>query len=140
MEGDYNIFYNNIVLVPFIAYFISVILKAIVTRYSGWKPTIWIALESWGMPSSHTPIVISLTSAIALKFGLSSDFFALALTYSAIIIYDAINVRYQAWLHAGAINERLWEKRFKESLGHLPSEAFAWAALGAFVSLILYFI
>jgi acid phosphatase family membrane protein YuiD len=49
----------------------------------------------------------------------------LSLAFTVIIIYDAINVRFEAGEHAKAINEFLKQKRFKESLGHLPSEAFA---------------
>ncbi len=92
------------------------------------------------MPSVHSAIVVSLATAIALKYGVSSDYFALAMTFTVIIIYDAINIRFEAWLHAGAINERLWEKKYKESLGHLPSEAFAGSILWIIVSVVLFYI
>jgi len=59
---------------------------------------------------------------------------------TVIIIYDAINVRFEAGLHAEAINQAIGEKRFKESLGHLPSEAFAGSVLGIIVAVILFYI
>jgi acid phosphatase family membrane protein YuiD len=62
------------------------------------------------------------------------------MAFTVIIIYDAINVRFEAGQHAVAINESLWEKKFKESLWHLPSEAFVWSLLGLVVALILYLI
>jgi acid phosphatase family membrane protein YuiD len=82
--------------------------------------------------------VVSLTTAIALKHWINSDIFALAMAFTGLIIYDAINVRFEAWLHASAINEHFWEKKFKESLGHLPSEAFAWSMVGIIIALILF--
>jgi acid phosphatase family membrane protein YuiD len=48
------------------------------------------------MPSVHSSVVVSLTTAMALKHGLGSDHFALAMAVTVIIIYDAINVRYEA--------------------------------------------
>jgi acid phosphatase family membrane protein YuiD len=62
------------------------------------------------------------------------------MAFTVIIIYDAINVRFEAWQHAIAINKSLWEKKFKESLWHLPSEAFAWSLLWIIVALLLYYI
>jgi acid phosphatase family membrane protein YuiD len=60
------------------------------------------------------------------------------MAFTGLIIYDAINVRFEAGLHASAINQALWEKKFKESLGHLPSEAFAWSMVGIIVAVILF--
>jgi acid phosphatase family membrane protein YuiD len=62
------------------------------------------------------------------------------MAFTVIIIYDAINVRFEAGLHASAINEHLWEKKFKESLWHLPSEAFAGSMVGILVALALYYV
>ena len=52
------------------------------------------------MPSAHTAVTVSLTMALALKYGVLNDLFALALTFTVITIYDAINIRYEAGLHA----------------------------------------
>ena len=92
------------------------------------------------MPSVHTSVVVSLATAFALKYGVASDYFAIVMAFTVIIIYDAINVRFEAGLHAEAINKAVGEKRFKESLGHLPSEAFAGSLLGIMVAIILYFL
>ena len=92
------------------------------------------------MPSVHSSVVVSLTAALALKYGFSSDYFAIAMAFTVIIIYDAINVRFEAWQHAVAINDSLWEKRFKESLGHLPSEAFAGSVTWILVAVLLFMI
>jgi acid phosphatase family membrane protein YuiD len=135
-----NVFYDNIILIPTIAFFIAVIFKWFVVKVKTWKLNLGRALWSWGMPSVHTWVVISLATAFALKHWIASDFFAIVMAYTAVIIYDAINVRFEAWLHAEAINKSIWKKKFKESLWHLPSEAFAWSILGIFVAVILYYL
>lgn len=76
------------------------------------------------MPSGHSALVTSLATAIGLKHGFGDDLFALSLVVAAIVIYDAMNIRFQSGLHARAINTLSQEQRFNESLGHLPSEAF----------------
>jgi uncharacterized protein len=48
------------------------------------------------MPSAHSAVVVSMTTAIALKYGMTSDLFAIAFAFTMIIIYDAINVRFEA--------------------------------------------
>ncbi len=92
------------------------------------------------MPSVHSSVFVSLATAIAIKYWINSDLFAIAMSFTVIIIYDAINVRFEAWQHAIAINESLWEKKFKESLWHLPSEAFAWSILGMLIAVIIFYV
>jgi acid phosphatase family membrane protein YuiD len=48
------------------------------------------------MPSAHTAVAVSLTTAIAIKHGIWSDLFAISMAFTIIIIYDAINVRFEA--------------------------------------------
>jgi acid phosphatase family membrane protein YuiD len=70
--------------------------------------------------------MVGITSGIGLQYGVQSPHFALAFSISLIILYDALNVRYQAGLHAKALNSILsdTDKRFNESIGHTPLEAF----------------
>lgn len=69
--------------------------------------------------------------------------FALALVFSTIIIYDAINVRFEAGLHAKALNQLRCAKEerknynFNESIGHLPEEAFVGSIIGIIVAIVL---
>ena len=74
-----------------------------------------------------------------LKHGFFSDEFLMSIVFSIIIIYDALNVRYQAWLHAQLLNEIIAKKdiQLNESIGHLPSEAIVWAIIGAATALAL---
>jgi len=119
---------------------LSVIIKGVIIKYSTGSYNLERSLWSGGMPSVHSSVVVSLATAFALKFGIYHDLFAIVMWFTVIIIYDAINVRYEAGLHAKLINERLWEKRLKESLWHLPSEAFAGSLLGIVVAVLLFYI
>ena len=132
-----NIFYDNIISVPVVSFMLAVLAKGIIVKLSSWKWSASRALGSGWMPSVHSSVVVSLAAAFAIKYWVQSDLFAIVMAFTVIIIYDAINVRFEAGLHAEAINKAMWEKRFKESLGHLPSEAFAWSLLGILVAIIL---
>lgn len=134
-----NIYYDNLILVPAVAFVVTVLLKWIFIRIKTWKINIAWSLWSGWMPSVHSSVVVALATAVAIKYWINHDLFAISMAFTVIIIYDAINVRFEAWQHAMAINESLWEKRYKESLWHLPSEAFAWSMLGIFVAIILYY-
>ena len=137
---EYNFFYEHLLLVPAITFVITVFLKWIFVKLKTWKVDLSRSLWSWWMPSVHSSVVVSLATAIAIKYWVNHDLFALAMTFTVIIIYDAINVRFEAWQHAIAINESIWHKKFKESLWHLPSEAFAWSLLWIFVAVIISYI
>lgn len=132
-----NFFYEHLILIPFIAFVLSVFVKWLFVWIFTWKIDISKALWSWGMPSAHSAVVVSLATAVAIKHWVTSDFFAITIAFTGIIIYDALNVRFEAGLHASTINDFLWEKRFKESLWHLPSEAFAGSILWIIVAVIL---
>jgi hypothetical protein len=100
-------------------------------------------LGSGGMPSVHSALVTSITTALGIKYGVFSDIFSIALVFSMIIIYDAINVRFEAGLHAKALNqlkcnrETARDYNFNESIGHLPGEAFAGSIIGIIVAIVL---
>lgn len=137
---EYNIFYQNLLLIPAITFFVTVLVKWIAVRVQTGKIDLIRSFWSGWMPSVHSSVVVSLTTAIAIKHEITSDLFAMALAFTMIIIYDAINVRFEAGLHASAINQHLWEKKFKESLGHLPSEAFAGSVLWIFIAFVLFYV
>lgn len=103
----YNFFYETIIMVPAVTFVLSVLIKGGVVKFSTGKWDIERALGSGGMPSVHSSVVVSLATAFALKYGIHSDFFAIVMGFTVIIIYDAINVRFEAGLHAKAINEEL---------------------------------
>lgn len=137
---EFNSYYQNLILVPAVAFVVTVFLKWISVKIKTWKIDISAALWSGWMPSVHSSVVVALATAVAIKYWPWHDLFAISMAFTVIIIYDAINVRFEAWQHAMAINEFIWEKKFKESLWHLPSEAFAWSILGIVVAVVLYYV
>jgi acid phosphatase family membrane protein YuiD len=58
-----------------------------------------------GMPSSHSAMVVALTTSIFMTEGLSSLAFAISLTFSLIIMHDAMGIRRAAGRQAEVINE-----------------------------------
>lgn len=113
-------------------------------------------LGSGGMPSSHTAFVCSALVAVARKLGVGSPEFALIFILSAVVIYDAMGVRYAAGLHAKEINrmnkylddisihsqyeiktEDKNKKELKEFLGHTPLEVLGGVLLGILVALVV---
>ena len=96
-------------------------------------------LGSGGMPSVHSALVTSLTTAIGIKYSVGSDLFLVCLVFACIIIYDAINVRFEAGQHAKALNKLTHGENytFNESIGHLPKEAFIGSCLGILTAIAL---
>ncbi|MDD5377028.1 MAG: divergent PAP2 family protein [Candidatus Gracilibacteria bacterium] len=137
-----NFFAHYIILIPILSWVTAVTLKGVYglhTRSFSVRQT----LGSGGMPSVHSALVTSITTALGIKYGVFSDIFTIALVFSMIIIYDAINVRFEAGLHAKALNQLKCNKEtsrdynFNESIGHLPEEAFAGSIIGIIVAIVL---
>lgn len=59
---------------------------------------------SGGMPSAHSSTVCAASAAAFRVCGGDSPVFALAALITIIVVYDALNVRYAAGLHARELN------------------------------------
>lgn len=109
--------------------------------------------ESGGFPSSHTSMVVGLSTAIALKEGFDSTAFFIAAVFSLITIYDAANVRYYAGqniaitrqlikdfeqLTQTKLSDPVYLMKFKTVLGHKWIEVFGGIVLGIIVPVILF--
>ncbi len=104
---------------------------------------------SGGMPSSHSAFVTSLSVMIGLKYGFSSDIFAIVIVFSLITMYDATGVRRAVGKQAAVLNQLILHltnkeekeiiyEELKELVGHTPIEVIAGAVLGLFIALSLY--
>jgi len=102
-----------------------------------------------GMPSSHTSMVLALTSSVGLSNGWDSGIFAIALVFSIIVMYDAAGVRQSAGKQAKVLNlmmedlftkKKINEMRLKEFLGHTPLEVISGALLGIFFAFAYHLI
>lgn len=99
-----HFFAHYIILIPVLSWFTAVVLKGFYGLHTG-KFSLSQTLGSGGMPSVHSALVTSITTALGIKYGVFSDIFTIAIVFSMIIIYDAINVRFEAGLHAKALNQ-----------------------------------
>ena len=119
----------------------KVIWDLIVTKKFNFKRI----LGAGGMPSSHTAVVISLTTMIGRSQGINSPMFAMSLIFSLVVMYDATGVRRETGKQAKILNQIVntpnlsnVEVRDKlvEALGHTPIQVFVWAIIGIIVGMI----
>lgn len=126
-----SFFESYLITVPAASLVVSVIVKVLFEAIAG-RLTWARAFGSGGMPSVHSALVTSITTAIGIKQGVDSDLFALSLCIASIIIYDAINVRFEAGRHAKVLNTlaQLKDAPFNEFIGHKPAEALVGSVIG----------
>lgn len=94
---------------------------------------------SGGMPSAHSATVTALTVIIGYYEGYSSSVFALSVLFSAVVIYDALMVRFSSGEQGDLLNELLKEQKSKLTKirvahGHRPTEVIAGVAVGLMVA------
>ncbi len=127
----------------FLAQLIKVILEAVMTRRLDAR----LFVSSGGMPSSHSALVVACTAAIGKLYGINGPYFALAVILSAVVMYDACNVRRSAGDTARLVNkllahvEKLTAEDFaddlREVMGHTPLQVLMGALLGLGVGLLV---
>ncbi len=132
-------FHEYTLAVPFFALLFAILMKGFIHALKG-KFTIHRMFWSGGMPSAHSTFVIALATSMGIKHGPWSDEFLVCLVFSIVIIYDAMNVRYQAGLHAKVLNEITTNDSsvpLNESIGHTPFEAVMWGVIWFFTAVVL---
>jgi len=104
------------------------------------------AVQSGGMPSSHTAFMVALATVIGYEVGFTSVAFAITAAITAIIIYDAMGVRYTTGQQTDAINElaktnkHVLKTNITVSRGHTPAEVIGGGIVGILVGLSLLII
>lgn len=102
-------------------------------------------MQSGGMPSSHSAVVVSLTTMIGKTQGVESPMFAIAVIFSAVVMYDAAGVRRAAGKQAKLLNKIVQtpgltgvevSERLIEALGHTPIQVLVGALIGLIVGLV----
>ncbi len=130
---------------PLVAWTIAQAAKVIYTSARQRRLNLRVLAETGGMPSSHSAIVMGLTTGIGRINGFSSVTFAIALIFSVVVMYDAQGVRRAAGRQAAVLNRLvedmvaqrgIQEDRLRELLGHTPVEVLVGAALGIVVGLL----
>ena len=147
MSPYQRLLHNNIIWISLLAWFIAQVLKVIFSLILNKKLDIRRFIGAGGMPSSHSALVVSLATSIGRIEGYDSSLFALAATFSLIVMYDAAGVRRAAGKQAAVLNEIVQqiqdhkgvsEEKLKELLGHTPIEVIAGALLGFVISRLFF--
>jgi len=145
-----NAIFSNIPLITGgLAFLFSQVLKVIIYYFKEKKINLMHFFESAGMPSTHSAMSSSMALMIGMREGFSSAFFAIALVFTIIVMYDAMGVRFAAGQQAMVLNkiiediyyEKVSEKeKMKELIGHTPVEVFAGGVIGILMAIFIYLI
>lgn len=136
---------THYLLPAFAAWALAQLLKVIIASVRGRRLDLRALAEQGGMPSSHSAIVMGLTAAIGRVNGVSSVAFAIALTFSFVVMYDAQGVRRAAGRQAEVLNRLvddlmaqrgIQEDRLRELIGHTPTQVLVGGALGVATGLL----
>ena len=124
----------------FLAQFYKFVVFLIVNKQINFKRL----FQTGGMPSSHSSFMMAMTTSTGIISGFNSVSFAIALTVSLVVMYDAAGLRRAVGKQAAVLNQivaelfsehpHLSSQRFKELLGHTPVEVFVGALLGSAVA------
>ena len=129
------------VLTPVLTWFVTGVIKFLINSLKA-RRFAYDLIGYGGLPSNHSAIVTSMAVLIALKEGIGSPAFGVAVTLMFIVILDASSLRRQVGKHAVAIN-RLANglsdhQALRERMGHTRLEIAAGITVGAAVATIVH--
>jgi acid phosphatase family membrane protein YuiD len=128
-------------LMPFVAWLASGVLKFCVNSLRN-RRLAFDLIGYGGFPSTHSTIVSSTVTLIALKEGLSSPALGVAVTLAVIVVIDALSLRKQMGAHATRINllcsnNGVQIGLLRERMGHSRNEVLAGILVGFCVAALL---
>ncbi|MCK8058882.1 MULTISPECIES: divergent PAP2 family protein [unclassified Fusibacter] len=141
-----DLFSNDVFAVAFWGWLIAQVLKVILTLIIDRRFNLYRLIGSGGMPSSHSSMVMGLSTAVGLKMGFDSVLYGVSFVIALIVMYDASGVRRAVGKQAIILNtiiDDLYEHkpiehdRLKELVGHTPFEVFGGAILGIVLANIM---
>lgn len=145
MSALYEIFHNEILQAAVLSWFVAQLLKFIISISRYKKIDFTRLVGSGGMPSSHSALVMGLSTAVGLKAGFGSLEYAVGVCFAFVVMYDASGVRRSVGEQANILNQMLSdikelkhiEENLKELVGHTPFEVFIGAFLGIIIANIV---
>lgn len=138
-------FTSKYIYVPFLTWFFIQLFKVIWDLVATKKFNFKRILGAGGMPSSHSAVVMSITTMIGKEYGVASSIFAACLIFSCVVMYDAAGVRRAAGKQAVLLNKIVQtpglsglevQEKLVEVLGHTPIQVIVGAIIGILVGLI----
>lgn len=143
------LFQNRVLITMMTAWLLAQAIKIpldyLYTRRWSWA----LLLGVGGMPSSHSSLLTSATTATGLYYGFDNPLFAMGVAITMVVTYDAAGVRRQTGIHAQRINlvfEKLLrghmvdQKELREVLGHTPLEVIGGVLFGIVVAIVTWLI
>ncbi len=135
-----GLFSNDILICSACAWFVAQLIKTLIDLRLTKTFNLRRFLGMGGMPSSHTAFLVSMTVMVASREGLDSTAFALSFALMAVVVADAMGVRYQTGKQSHVINrilhrmlvegKPLGDETLQELVGHTPTEVFFGAVIG----------
>ncbi len=140
--------------------FLAQFIKFIAFRIQEKKWDFHVLFTTGGMPSSHTAFVVSALICTGITEGIFSSMFAVMFVITSVVMHDALGVRRHAGKQAEVLNvmvedflelttllqkgglfeNKAYDRKLKEFLGHEPIEVIGGVVFGAVVTTIVYFI
>jgi acid phosphatase family membrane protein YuiD len=127
-------------LTPFLAWLVAGSLKFLINSFKAGEPAFGL-VGYGGLPSNHSSIVSSTAALIALREGIASPMFGIAVTLAFIVMLDANSLRRQVGKQAAAINRLAGGSEghmpLRERMGHSRIEILAGIATGIAVAWVV---
>ncbi len=124
-----------------VTWIIANVMKPVITLIRENKINRKTIATKGGMPSGHTSLVVSLSTALFFETGLSPAFFT-GVVLAIIVMYDAVQVRTEIEKQARVLNRLLDAQgitaRMEENVGHTPAEVLVSMGLGILIPIIVY--
>ena len=146
MKDFGQFFQNKYVYIPFLTWFaiqlFKVIHDLIVTKKFNFKRI----MGAGGMPSSHSAVVMALSTMIGKNEGFGTPIFAISFAFAMVVMYDAAGVRRAAGKQAQLLNKLVEtpgltgiqvQEKLVEVLGHTPKQVLVGALIGIIVGVVV---
>ena len=136
---------NKVFMTTISAWLIAQAMKVIIGVVRKKKFDFRLFIGTGGMPSSHVAGASCLATAIGLEYGFDSVHFALAASFTIVVMFDAQGVRRATGRQARILNKitddiywqgRISEGRLKELVGHTPFEVIVGFVLGIIIAIL----
>lgn len=142
-----SVFHNKVLVITLLVWAMAQGLKVLFGVIREKRFNFKWFIGTGGMPSSHAAGATALATTAGLHTGFDSVFFALAVVFALVTMFDAQGVRRSAGQQAVILNQMMEEMYWKgkietgrliEFIGHTPLQVIIGAFFGFISSYILY--
>ena len=142
---------NWVLIIALCAWMLAQLVKLLVALVQGKGLDLSFFISSGGMPSAHSAMVCALATAVGMKDGFGSAYFAITVILALVVTYDAAGVRQSVGQQSVVLNRIILELKRKEPMikieadlrelmGHTPFEVYIGAALGIVMAWLWLFL